>query len=366
MMIKGISRDYLRQLQIIRFGFVIICCLSFCGCQSNQSSSSLPYIGLKGETMGTFYSIKYGDVKKRNFQVSLDSLLLDINMAVSTYIPESTISQFNKSTEAVFIVDPENKTQHHFIENFEASRTVYAKSKGLYDPSCMPLVNYWGFGYEGKEAVSQVDSQKVQSILTNVGLSKIESTMEQGKYLMRKAKPEVSLDFSAIAKGYGVDRVAGYLEDQGVENYMVEIGGEVKTLGLNDKGLFWKIGINKPKEQGSLRDFECIVQPKAKALASSGNYRIFHETEDLKYGHEINPITGFPEQTDLLSASVIHPSCMYADAYATAFMIMGLKKSLLLSNNIPELEACFIIEKNGKLYLVPSDGFEEYVVEEGN
>lgn len=348
----------------------LFCLLVFISCKQERKDFSQKDEGvqqehnIKGLTMGTTYSIKY--LAPSNQTISkdqIDSTLLSINAAVSTYEPASTISTFNKAgKEGISLINDEYPGKH-FTKNYAASVVIKKITGGMFDPTVMPLVNYWGFGYEGKNPVTNVDTTKVKEILHFVGLEKTHASFIGNKVHYTKDEPRTSLDFSAIAKGYAVDFIADLLETQNISSYMVEIGGEVKVNGKNKKDHYWKLGINKPEETASYHDIQLIVTPESKSLASSGNYRIFHKVDDISYGHEINPRTGFPHQTDILSASVIHDSCMYADAYATAFMILGLEKSLDLVNKDRSLEACFIIKENGELKNIYSNGFEQYVVQ---
>ena len=292
--------------------------------------------------MGTTYTISYLDSLNRNFQTSIDSLLFRINQEVSTYIDSATIVQFNRSDSSFTIKDAP-----HFIANIRKAKLLWQRSKGAFDPTVMPLVQYWGFGTE-KRAVTEVDSQRVDSLKALIGFSKIE--LDEGpSAVLRKQHPAMQLDFSALAKGYGVDAIGTLLKQQGIRNFMVEIGGEVLANGKNARQAWWTIGINMPAEDAQVSDFQAVVELKDKGLATSGNYRNYYEVDGRKYGHTINPLTGFPEQTKLLSASVFANDCATADALATAFMVMGLENAMALANKLEGVEAYFIYgdEKGG-------------------
>lgn len=294
---------------------------------------TLPYLQLEGETMGTYYRITYSDAQERNFQTEIETFLKAFNNEVSTYIPTSTISQFNQSDATFSITD-----KPYFTGNFTIAKQVFEQSRGAFDPTVMPLVNYWGFGYTPKEPVTQVDSTIIDSLLQMVGMDKVE--MENG--YLTKMELGVQLDFSAVAKGYAIDEIAKILDAKAVENYLIDIGGEARALGVNTKGNIWTVGINVPQEEAGLTEIQAAVQLENRSIATSGNYRNYYEVNGVKYGHEINPKTGFPERTNLLSASVFAPDCATADAWATAFMIMGLDAAFAKASEMPNLEAYFI------------------------
>ncbi len=333
--------------------------------QTNGSKKNQKQRSIEGSTMGTSYSIKYilKGKQKEVQKETIDSILVSINDAVSTYVPSSTISRLNKAGKEGISVKMNHYPDQHFVANYFSAIEVYKDTKGYFDPSVMPLVNYWGFGYEGKNPVTKIDSNKVEEILDYVGFENFSTEVKREGITFLKSDARSTLDFSAIAKGYAVDYLARYLDTQNVNSYMVEIGGEVKVKGTNQKSQSWKLGINTPEENANLTDIQLIVAPKEKGLASSGNYRIFHKLDDVSYGHEINPKTGYPQKTDILSVSAIHDKCMYADAYATAFMIMGKEQILEFINYNHDLEVCLITKENGELKNVFSSGFEDYVVE---
>ena len=304
--------------------------------------------------MGTTYSVKYHDPAKRSHKNAIDSLLVAVNQDLSTYIPDSHIAVFNK---------PETKTQKgtpHFDKVFLKAKEIYQKTDGAFDPTVMPLVNYWGFGYTPKKPVTDVDEAKVKELMKSVGFDKIVAP-KFGVYA--KLEEGIELDFSAIAKGYGVDVIADFLEEKSIENYMVEIGGEVRAKGKNTRDGWWLMGINTPSEDASIKDLQAKVQLQNKALATSGNYRNFHEVDGKKYAHTINPKTGFPEANTLLSASIFANDCMTADAYATACMVMGTEPAFELVNTDPNLDGYFIYsDDNGDMQVKFTKGLEQFLI----
>ncbi len=322
----------------------------------------VPFENIKGETMGTFYNIKYQSNGHTHLQKSIDSILVLFNNSLSTYIKESTISTFN-SSDSVYCFSP--KDDIYFKPVFEKSKDIYVLTEGFFNPSIAPLVNYYGFGYSEKKTIKEKDTTIIMDLLQLLRFEEITLTEDKATICLRKPAPKVALDFSAIAKGYGVDIIAEFLKDKGIKNFMVEIGGEISTLGVNDKGQQWVIGINRPDEKSSMTAIEIPLQVSNKSVATSGNYRNSYESTGQKFAHIINPKTGLSYQTDILSTTVIADDCMSADALATAFMVMGLEKSLQLANNIKNVDAFFIfdLEGDGQLEYRATNNFSKYYLD---
>ncbi|MEM7104516.1 MAG: FAD:protein FMN transferase [Bacteroidota bacterium] len=309
---------------------------------NTPSGETLQAYAINGETMGTTYSVLYVGPSESDYSEGIDLLLKQVNQETSTYIPASTISKFNQSETGLSF--PEGAPEH-FKTVFEGSKIIWEQTKGHFDPTVMPVVNYWGFGYTEKKPVTAVDTVKVDSLLQLIGFAKISSgpaDAGSGKGDNYTKKQGMQLDFSAIAKGYGVDAVGQFLESKGISNYLVEIGGEVRARGKKSNGDWWTAGINIPDSAAGLQDIQNAVSIQNKALATSGNYRIFYEVDGVKYAHTINPSTGFPAGNTLLSASVLANDCMTADAFATAFMVMGLDKAYQLAAANEGIEAYLI------------------------
>lgn len=290
-------------------------------------------ISLAGQTMGTTYSVVYLDEQGRDFKYEIDSLLVVFNESLSTYIPDSELSRFNKS-------DTLNYSLPFLFPILKKSQEVFEKSGGAFDPTVGPLVNIWGFGPGGPELK---DSADIQQILQFVGFEKIDFDSAQ----VRKKVPGIYLDFSAIAKGFGVDVVAEFLTAKGLSNYLVEIGGDLVTKGQNEKGELWKLGVNRPDEKASASDLHSIIALDNKGMATSGNYRNYYLRDSVKISHTIHPDTGYPVSHTLLSATVLAKDCMTADAYATAVMVMGTEKAIELDEELEEIEI-FLIYDDGK------------------
>ncbi|MDF1698464.1 MAG: FAD:protein FMN transferase [Saprospiraceae bacterium] len=319
------------------------------------------YHKVTGSTMGTYYAITYKGSNPAQFKKEIDQILIDFNMSVSTYIEESTISKLNSNKEGIRI--PENDP--FFIPVFKKADVLYELTGGDLNTSVAPLVNYWGFGYKGKDQISRVDSLAVDSLLQIVQRTSFELKENDSEAFISKSIPEAEIDFSSLAKGYGIDVLAKYFEDKKIEDFLIDIGGEARAKGVNNVGETWKLAINKPKEDAPVDDLEIILKLDNQSLATSGNYRIYYEKGGRKFAHILNPKTGYSALSNLLSASVLAEDCMTADGLATALMVKGLEgaKEFLSKNKIP---ACLIYDADGdedleKFY---ANGFKKSVVKE--
>ncbi len=333
-------------------------------CQAPSDGEATLYLQLKGETMGTYYAITYGDEQQRDFKASIDSLLKVINSEVNTYDPSSTISRFNQAEEKWPVAVGESQ-KLHFTNNFELAKKIVALSGEALDPTVMPLVNYWGFGYEKKEAVTAVDSNRVDSLMSFVGMGKVGMLTNGDTTFLVKDLPGVQLDFSALAKGYAVDKIGEFLFTKNINNYLVEIGGEVVCRGVNAKGQIWNIAINDPRPGAGLSDFVAVLPLDNKGMATSGNYRNFYEVDGKKYGHTINPKTGFPEKHELISASIVAMDCMTADALATACMVKGPNGAFEMIEEMKNVDGFFVYRKDGtELDFKYTEGLSQFFEEQ--
>lgn len=305
-------------------------------------------IHLQGTTMGPIpYSVKYIDKQNRSFQAEVDSLLIAFNNSLSTYIPESEVSRFN-SNDSLYFETP------FFYPILKSSDEVYKNSNGAFDPTIGPLSNAWGFG--PKENIS-MDSTKVDSLMMVIGFDKIRYNEN---YAVKNSG--MYLDFSAVAKGYGIDVIGDFLASKGIENYMVEIGGEVNCKGKNQLNDFWSIGIEKPVMDISEEGIIAIAKLENKALATSGNYRNYYLKDGKIISHTISPYTGYPISHNLLSASIFADNCTLADAYATACMVMGLDASKKMVNHIEGIECVLIYsDQDGQRKVYISDGISSKI-----
>ena len=289
---------------------------------------------IEGEAQGSTYHIKYIAERDENLKPAIDSILEVIDRSMSTYRPDSAISKINQGDTTV-VVD------EHFRKVFEASQQIWQESEGLFDPTVGVLVNAWGFG---KQKISEADlptDKKIDSLRKYVGFDKVALTE---KNLIKKRYTEILFDFNAIAQGYTSDVVANYLSVRGIKNYIVEIAGEMYLKGRNtveDKS--WTIGVENPLKPLDDRDLVATIQFTNQGLATSGNYRkVWTDSNGRKYVHSINPLTGRATQSDVLSATVVAPSTMLADGYATMFMVMGLAKSKAFLEKHPDLAVLLV------------------------
>lgn len=289
---------------------------------------------IEGEAQGSTYHIKYIAERDENLKPAIDSILEVIDLSMSTYRPNSAISKINQGDTTV-VVD------EHFRKVFEASQQIWQESEGLFDPTVGVLVNAWGFG---KQKISEADlptDKKIDSLRKYVGFDKVALTE---KNLIKKRYTEILFDFNAIAQGYTSDVVANYLSARGIKNYIVEIAGEMYLKGKNtveDKS--WTIGVENPLKPLDDRDLVATIQFTNQGLATSGNYRkVWTDSNGHKYVHSINPLTGRATQSDVLSATVVAPSTMLADGYATMFMVMGLAKSKAFLEKHPDLAVLLV------------------------
>ncbi len=318
---------------------IILFTLFFLTLSCKNTTKSESKFQLEGQALGTMFHITYMDSEQRHFEKQIDSLIHIVNRSLSTYIPFSDISKIN-SGDTTIIVD------EMFIEVFEKSKRIYQETDGYFDPTIGVLVNAWGFG--PGEKIDELDSAKIKSLLELVGLDKIKIIDKR----VVKKQNEMYLDFNAIAKGYAVDILGRFFEKKQINNYLVEIGGEVRTRGVNPKNKPWKIAIEKPNFDGT-RSFQTFINLEDESIATSGNYRKFKidiKTGE-KYAHTLDPKTGFPSKSNLLSASVIaNLDCADVDGYATALMSLGFEESKLFLKDHPELKAFLIFsDGNGEI-----------------
>ncbi|MEM6844739.1 MAG: FAD:protein FMN transferase [Bacteroidota bacterium] len=302
------------------------------------------YTTVRGQTMGTTYSIKYQNEQQPSLKPGIDSLLEAFNQSVNHYLPDSEITRFNQQDTLYFDLP-------YFYPVLKCSNEIVRATNGAFDPTVAPLVNAWGFGPEDQRLP---DNTTIDSLLQLVGFDKIEYTADY----VTKTTPDVSLNFSAIAKGGGVDVVGDFLQSKGIEDFMVEIGGEVLCQGVNDKSETWRIGIDDPNQAGSM---SAAIALNNQAIATSGNYRNYYEVDGKRYAHTIDPKTGQQVTHSVLSVSVIADDCMTADGYATAFMVLGLEPTKEIVAQNPSLEVLIIYDENGETKTFQTEGLKEMI-----
>lgn len=299
-----------------------------------KQQQDAPYQHDKGAIFGTTYSIIYQNNENLNKEIM--AALNEVDQSMSTFNKGSVISKINRNEQ----VQPDKM----FVDVFQLANKISIETNGAFDVTVAPLVNAWGFGF--KNGVHPTP-QTIDSLKQFIGYQKVAYVNER----IKKQDPRLMLDFSAIAKGYGCDVVANLLKRKGIENFMVEIGGEIVTRGISEKRLPWKVGVTKPTDDSLNvnQELQTILNVTDKSMATSGNYRKFYYKNGKKYAHTIDPITGYPVQHNILSSTVLAKTCAEADAYATAFMVLGLDKAKKVLEQHPELMAYFIYsDKNGK------------------
>jgi thiamine biosynthesis lipoprotein len=290
--------------------------------------------------------------------------LFNFDLALSTYRDASIISEMNATEDSLRFNDPGD----YFVSCYDLSQDIYAASNGAFDPSIMPLVDAWGF-YKNRGEIpsdAQVDSLKSLIGFERDHLHNLTKS-DDGSYLFVKMDQRFRLDFNAVAQGHSVDVVADFLRNKGAKNFYVEIGGEIVVSGKNREGGKWRIGIDSPELLDSIRLLDNIIAITDRAVATSGNYRNFYEVDGKKYAHTIDPATGRPVQHNLLSATLVCASAGEADAWATAFMVMGLDRSkqLLQTDKMKGVEAYFIYDDGkGKMDHWMTKGFSEMISKE--
>lgn len=323
---------------IFLFATALIACDS--SIQSDSKNNKAKTL-LQGKTMGTTYNIgvvhsKDIDIDEDTLQVNIDELLKNINQQVSTYIPSSQISQFNKSDEIDwFKVDP------YFFDTVQSAQLVSKQSDGQFDISILPIVNLWGFGAETHdEPPSQV---QIQQALAEVGYQKLQLDPEQSS--IKKINPKLSIDLSAIAKGFAVDKISQLLIDKGFSNHLVEIGGELRVSGTNQADKKWRIAIEQPDMTTNIAKHGLEISNRA--VATSGDYRNYFVEKGVRRSHIIDPKTGYPITHNLASVTVLHNSAMMADAYATALLVMGDKQGKIFAEE-QKLDVLMIVRTDDK------------------
>lgn len=307
----------------------------------------MPYQHDEGHIFGTFYHITYQN--DSSIQTDILAELQKVDNALSMFNKESIISHINRGENV--------ETNEMFESVFNLAEEISDNTDGAFDITVAPLVNAWGFGFKTGNPPTK---QTVDSLRAIVGYKKVKLV----NHRITKTDARVMLDCSAIAKGYGCDVVARLLEKRGIKNYMVEIGGEVITHGISEKRLPWKIGVTKPSDD-SLNvnnELQTVLNVKDRAMATSGNYRNFYYRGGKKYAHTIDPATGYPVQHSILSATVLAKHCAEADAYATAFMVMGMEKAKTVLEKHPELMAYLIYsDDKGNLQVWYSPSMEDKI-----
>lgn len=315
-------------------------------------------IRLQGETQGSYYSIIYYDSLQRNFQPQIDSLLHDFDLTANLWVDSSIIRRINRNEDTLI----SEMFRDILLKSLEINRYTH----GAFNCKIGTLVNLYGFGFENRQDVS---NHEIDSILAFIRQDStiITPTDRQGVYALRKL-PQIEYDFNAIAQGYTSDLIAQMFDRLGLESYLVDIGGEVIAKGTKPNGDNWTVGIERPAEtKYSTQQIETAILLNNQSVVTSGNYRKYYEKDGVRYSHTIDPATGHPVSHSLLSVSVVSKESWYADAMATAFMVMGLEKSLQFIEqhpDDPDIQAVyFIYDEHGEYKTFATPKFQEIIKE---
>jgi thiamine biosynthesis lipoprotein len=314
-----------------------------------RQSHDLKMIKIEGETMATTYHITYFDAEGRNFKKDIDSLLVLVNRSINNYNPASEVSLFNKSPRSFKFQLP------YLLPPIEVASQVFSDSQGAFDPTVMPLVNLWGFGYK---KVDRPDSARIDSIRNIIGFEKISFNQDS----VWKLDPRSQLDLGGIGQGYGADVITDFLKSKGIKNMLVELGGEGMACGINLQSKKpWELGILDPNSTEQDQSFKAYVSLTDRSFTTSGNYFNYREVDGIKYSHTIDPQTGFPTTRAILSASVFASDCTTADAWGTAFMVMGHEKAIEVVKQHPELDVFLIYSTPDGIATFASDNISQYL-----
>lgn len=328
------------------FGCLLLFVFFLTSCEQYQPPNKISFAG---EAQGTYYAITYYDAQNRNLKTQADSLLKAFDQSVSLWVPQSIISRVNQGDSLVNL-------DEIFIHNFNLSKQIAKQTNGYFDFTVSPLVEAWGFSFKEKIVLTKT---KIDSIKTLVNWEKV--SLQDGKVI--KSDPRIRFDFNAIAQGHSVDLLSQLLESKGIQSYLVDVGGEIRSKGTKPDGTKWRIGIEKPSlEANEDRSIQQVIELQDKSLATSGSYRKYYEENGKRYSHAIDPKTGYPVTHNLLSVTVIAASAAEADAYATAFLVMGLEKSKTLIPQLPAVEAYFISWDQENGFVIDwTTGFQNYL-----
>lgn len=332
------------------FGLILILVW---GCKSQDES----YWHISGPAMGTRYNITCSNGAPEIIQKEIELLLEEFNLSLSTYIAESNISGFNRA-DSIFSIAL--KEDPYFLPVLEMSRDLFYKTKRAFDPTILPLLEYYGFGsikdQNGKKLNASLDS-----IMQLIGFDKINWQIKDDTLIIHKERPGIRLNFNSIAKGFGVDLVAKQLEKNSVKSYLVEIGGEVITKGRSHRKSKWRLGINTPTPDATVQDYLLTIDITKAAMATSGNYRDFYTKNGIKYVHITDPRNGMNKESSLASATIVAADCATSDALATACIVLGLDESMRLIDGLDGIEACFIELAGDDFKLHFTENFNQYL-----
>ena len=320
-----------------------------------KNKNNPTYLNLYGKALGQDYHI----IIKANDSISLihsiDSIFSLVEKSMSLQLPESTLSRYNQAHSA-FCYSKDDDAYFSLI--FAKAKEIYLSSQGAFNPAVEPLIQYYGFSDQEIRPLKKEDSTVIHELLKLVVFDSILIADNQDTVCITKPGKDIKLTFNAISPGFAVDILASYFEGKNLKDYSISLGSEYKSMGLNPQNASWIMGIERPEAGEKDRRQELLLQLSNKAMVTNGNYQKMYEVNGQKYSHIISPFTGISHPTDILSVTVIADDCTTADAYATAFMVLGLEKSLTLTEQLKNIEACFIYDSD-------RDDIYEYKVSRG-
>ncbi|MDB9964171.1 FAD:protein FMN transferase [Vicingaceae bacterium] len=339
----------MKNLIILILQISLFSCTNASGKEKEVANSASTEIVIKGEAQGTTYTVKYlAEDYEEGLKERFDQLLNEIDLSMSTYVPNSKISRLNNG-DTIELDDL-------FLSVYKLSFNVNIETKGAFDPTIGPLIIAWGFDFANPQ---KMDSAIVNSLLESSGFDQF---VVKGKQMYR-TNDAARINFNAVAQGYSVDVMAQMLDKMNIENYYIELGGELKVKGKNKFGDWWVIGIDRPDGKNLERNLAQRISLENSAMATSGNYRNFYEMDGKRYSHTLNPKTGYPAENSLLSATVITNDCGTADAIATAFMVMGKGKIISYLEQHPNTKAYLIFSsKDGEFETYVTPNLKQYLL----
>lgn len=308
------------------------------------------YFQIQGAAEGTSYNIVFETENGYGIQDEVEALISEFEGSLSVYNPNSIISKVNRN-ESVMLDD-------YFKTVFNRAKEISDQTGGLFDMSAEPLFREWGFSFKQNTVMNE---DKVSQLLESIGMDKVYLDKDR----LMKLHPDVKLNANAIAKGYSADIIADLLDAKDIENYLIEVGGEIRTKGISPRNMAWTIGVDRPLDTNLIpgQDVQVMLSLSNKALATSGNYRQFYLQDGKKISHTINPKTGYPVDHSLLSVTVIADDAMSADAYATAFLVAGIDGALDILEVIDDVEVLFICDEDGEFKVHYTAGLEQYILQ---
>lgn len=353
---KNMFQSYQLFLFLLKIATFFLLILVF-GCK-NESASE--YTIIKGKALGSDYYIEVKSTDTFSIKQTVDSIFQRIEMSMSLSLKESTLSRYNRA-DSLFCY---SKNEDPYFEPiFLKAVEIYNLSQGAFNPAVHPLIEYYGFSGEEIKPLKKEDTVVINALNKLVLFDHIKLLhQDEGNICITKPTKGVMLNFNAVSFGYAIDMMAAYFENRKIKDYMINVGSLYRALGKDAQSKFWVIDIERPEPDNAAKKANLPLQISNKSMVTNGNYQKMYEVNGQKYSHIISPFTGISHPTDILSVTVISDECITADAFATAFMVLGLDKSLSLTEQLKGVEACFIYDSDddGVYEFKASPGFSKY------